>query len=276
MSCPNILTVDVEDWYHVCGPESAADVPSGEWRVQRNVELLVGLLDEYGQKATFFMLGSVAENNPELASLICSRGHEIASHGYSHRLASALTPDEFREELTRTRRILEQQTGQRPIGYRAPQWSLSTQMPWVFDILKAEGYRYDSSLNPLPFIGNPSGSRMGYRLEGAGQGMWEIPPLVTAGGICNLPTGGGWGFRFFPLSMICRSIDALNRLSHPAVIYLHPREVETDGPKVEMPLFRRFYTYGPNTSVVPRLKALFSKYRFITVKEQIDSWQRAS
>jgi polysaccharide deacetylase family protein (PEP-CTERM system associated) len=274
MLCTNILTIDVEDWWHVCDPDDSVVRPRSEWRVRPNLELLLNLLDENSHKATFFMLGSVAEGDPQLAPLICSRGHEIASHGYSHRLVSALSPDEFHDEISRTSLILERQTGRRPIGFRAPQWSLSESMSWAFDILREEGFSYDSSLNPLPFVGNPTGSRTAYRLEG--NGLWEIPPLVTPSWFCNLPTGGGWGFRFFPLSIICRSIDALNRDAHPAVMYLHPRELEIDGPKVNMSIFRSFYTYGPNTSAVPRLMDLFSRYRFFTIKEQIELWQRAS
>jgi polysaccharide deacetylase family protein (PEP-CTERM system associated) len=276
LCCSNILTVDVEDWYHICGPDAVSSVPRAQWRVRHNVEQLLELLAGSGHKATFFMLGSVAENVPELAPLISSQGHEIASHGYSHRVVTSLTPDEFRDELLCTERILEQQTGQRPIGYRAPQWSLSECTPWAFEILREAGYRYDSSLNPLPFVGNRAGSRKAYQLEGAGQGLWEIPPLVTTSRLCNLPTGGGWGFRFFPLSIICRSIDRLNKDSHPAVLFLHPRELEADGPRLELPLFQSFYTYGPGTSVVHRLKELFKRYRFTTIKEQIDLWQRAS
>ena len=276
MCCSNILSVDVEDWYHICGPDAVSALPRTQWRVRHNVELLLELLAESRQSATFFMLGAVAESHPELAPLICSHGHEIASHGFSHRLVTDLTPDEFCDELLRTERILEQQTGQRPVGYRAPQWSLSEKMPWAFEILREAGYRYDSSLNPLPFVGNPAGRRSAYQLEGAGQGLWEIPPLVTTSGLCNLPTGGGWGFRFFPLTMICRSINRLNKDSHPAVLYLHPRELEADGPRVDLPFFRSFYTYGTRTSAVPRLKELFKRYRFTTMKEQIDLWQRAS
>jgi peptidoglycan-N-acetylglucosamine deacetylase len=135
-----VLTVDVEDWYHVCAPGGAAPVPPREsWRVRCNLEKILALLDECCQKATFFMLGSVAEIDPSLAPMISSAGHEIASHGYSHRLVSDLTPQQFREELQLTEQIIMQQTGQRPLGYRAPQWSLSEQAGWAFVILREQG-----------------------------------------------------------------------------------------------------------------------------------------
>jgi polysaccharide deacetylase family protein (PEP-CTERM system associated) len=273
----NVLTVDVEDWYHVCGSGGTRPVPPrGSWRVHRNLEKILALLDEHGQKATFFMLGSVVETDPALAPMICSAGHEVASHGYSHRLVSDLTPQQFRGELQLTERILMEQTGQRPIGYRAPQWSLSERNGWAFAILREQGYRYDSSLNPLLFVGNSRGSRTPYRLEGEGAGLWEIPPMVTRSWMGNLPTGGGWGFRFFPFKMICTTIEALNCRHHPAVLYLHPREVDPAGPRLDLPSLKRFVSYGTRTDAAPRLSELFRRYRFITLKELIDKWQYVS
>ena len=261
----------------MCGAGAGQTVPPREsWRVRQNLERILALLDEQGQKATFFMLGSVAESDSTLASSICSAGHEIASHGYSHRLASDLTPQQFCEELQLTERILLEQTGQRPIGYRAPQWSLTEQAGWAFAALQEQGYRYDSSLNALPLVGNPRGSRVPYRLEGEGAGLWEIPPMVTGSPIGNLPTGGGWGFRFFPFRMICATINALNRADHPAVLYLHPREVDPGGPRLDLPGLKRFASYGTRTDAAPRLRELLRRYRFITLKEMVDKWEHVS
>jgi hypothetical protein len=153
---------------------------------------------------------------------------------------------------------------------------LSEKTDWAFAILREQGYRYDSSLTPLPFAGNFRGSRTAYRLEGKGEGMWEIPPMVTRSWIGNLPTGGGWGFRFFPFWMICSTIEALNLRNHPAVLYLHPREVDPAGPRLELPYLKRFVSYGTRTDAAPRLSELFRRYRFITLKELVDEWQHAS
>jgi polysaccharide deacetylase family protein (PEP-CTERM system associated) len=272
-----ILTVDVEDWFHVCGTGRDTLIPPPEtWRVRQNLEKILALLAEHAQKATFFILGSVAERDASLAPMICSAGHEIASHGYSHRLVTDMTPQQFRDELLETERILNVQTGQKPIGYRAPQWSLSEQSGSAFATLKDLGYRYDSSLNPLPLVGNPRGSRIPYRLVGEGNGLWEFPPLVASTRFGNLPSGGGWGFRFFPLQMICGSIDELNRSGHPAVLYLHPREVDPDGPRLELPFLKQFASYGTRTDVTPRLRELFRRYRCSTLKELVDEWQTVS
>jgi polysaccharide deacetylase family protein (PEP-CTERM system associated) len=235
------------------------------------------LLEEHGQKATFFMLGSVAENGPALAPMICSAGHEIASHGYSHRLVTDLTPQQFRDELQLTERILVEQTGHPVIGYRAPRWSLSEKKTgWAFAILREEGYRYDSSLTPLPFAGNFRGSRSPYRLGGGESGLWEIPPMVTRSCLGNLPTGGGWGFRFFPFWMIRATIEEFNSRHHPAVLYLHPREVDPDGPRLDLPALKRFVSYGTRTDAAPRLSELFRCYKFITLKELVDEWTHVS
>ena len=222
------------------------------------------------------MLGSVAKNEPDLAPMICSAGHEIASHGYSHHLVTDLTPQQFRDELQLTGRILLEQTGQRPVGYRAPQWSLKESNVWAFAALCDQGYHYDSSLNPLPFVGNPRGNRTPYELEGEGAGLWEIPPMVTGSWLGNLPTGGGWGFRFFPFRTICTTIEALNRRQQPAVLYLHPREVDPAGPRLDLPPLKRFVSYGNRTDAVPRLRELFRRYRFITLKELVHQWRHAS
>lgn len=273
----NVLTVDVEDWYHVCGVSGAAAVPPREsWRVRDNLLKILALLAEHGRKATFFILGSVAENDPSLAPLIFSAGHEIASHGYSHALVSDLTPAQFLDELQHTERILAAQTGVRPVGYRAPQWSLSKKTGWAFAILREQGYLYDSSLNPLPFVGDRNGSRTAYRLTGEGAGLWEIPPMVTRSWIGNLPTGGGWGFRFFPFGIICTTIEAFNRENSPAVLYLHPREVDPDGQRLSLPPLKSFAAYGTKADASHRLSELLRRYRFITLKELVTEWQPAS
>lgn len=269
----NSLTIDLEDWYHVCGTGKVAAVPPrGTWRVQRNLEKILSLLRKYDQRATFFILGSVAESNPALAPMIASAGHEVASHGFSHKLVAELSPEQFLGELKLTEEILASQTGQKPVGFRAPQWSLSERTPWAFAILRKEGYLYDSSLNPLPFIGNRKGSRTPFILE---NGIVEFPPMVTPSFAGNLPTGGGWGFRFFPFGMICGTIEVLNRMEQPAVLYIHPRELDPDGPRLELPFLKRFVSYGSRADATPRLEALLCRYRFMPLKDMVVSCQSA-
>lgn len=272
----NALTVDVEDWYHVCGVDLPADIPRRSGRAVRNVDAILVLLERHDCRATFFMLGSLAESEPGLAPRIAAAGHEVASHGWSHQVVPLLTRDQFREELQRTSALLELQTGQRPVGYRAPQWSLSSDTPWAFSVLRDEGFCYDSSLNPLAFVGNPRGCRVPYPLSGEGAGLWEIPPMVTPSLLGNLPTGGGWGFRLFPFGMIKRTIERCNHEHCPAVLYLHPREVDPCGPRLDISPAKRFVSYGTRSDASPRLELLLQRFRFTTLKELVDSWQSVS
>jgi polysaccharide deacetylase family protein (PEP-CTERM system associated) len=265
----------VEDWFHVCGLHREPDIRFNQWRVLRNTEKVLSLLAEYGVKSTFFVLGSVAEKLPELVPLIADAGHEIASHGYSHTLVTRLDTHRFRDELRRTGDIIGAQCGHWPVGYRAPQWSLGNSVPWAFDILFEEGYLYDSSLNPLPFVGIGTGSRIPFMRPAGAGGILEIPPMVTPAFFGNLPTGGGWGFRFFPMKMIRGTIKRLNNGGAPAVLYLHPRELDPGGPRLGLSPLRTFAVYGPRIDAGNKLKLLLGRFRFGTLRELVDQWQTA-
>lgn len=271
----NVLSVDVEEWFHVCGRDFGG-VRTGERRVGRNIGRILDLLDDFRARATFFILGSLAETEDGLVSEIAGRGHEIASHGYSHALVSDLGPESFRDELRRTADILEGQCGRRPIGFRAPQWSLSRERtPWAFDILLEEGYHYDSSCSPLPFVGDRNGPRVPWRMKLERGDLWEVPPLVTPSIVGNLPTGGGWGFRFFPFALIEKTIRGLNSVGAPAVLFLHPRELDPEGPRLEMSRFREFVTYGPRTDAGTRVERLLGGFGFIPLGDMVRQWESA-
>lgn len=270
------LTIDVEDWYHVCGIGQQAVPSRHTWRVAQNVEKILALLEQNQCKATFFMLGSVAEEIPDLAPMIVAKGHEIASHGYSHTLLTNMDKHQFLDELQRTEQVLIDQTGCRPVGYRAPQWSVSPESPWVDELLVASGYLYDSSRNPLLFVGDPAAPRYPYRIDTPSGSLWEVPPLVTKQRFFSLPTGGGWGLRLFPLRLIAATIEAYLKDAAPAVLYLHPREIDPDGPRLQLPLFKRFLAYGMRTDATLRLSYLLQRFRFMTLEEMVRQWQPAS
>ena len=273
----NAFTIDVEEWYHVCGCDGIPPIPRSPRRVVPNVERILALLAEFGVRATFFVLGSVAEEEPSLVAMIAAAGHEVASHGYSHRLVADLGPELFRDELRRTGDILERQSGRRPVGFRAPQWSISaTATPWALAILREEGYRYDSSCTPLPIVGDARGPRVPFVVETPAGPLLEIPPMVTPSVLGNLPTGGGWGFRFFPLAMIAGTVAGLNAAGKPAVIYLHPREMEPDGPRLRLSLVREFAAYGPRTNPERRLRHLLQRFSFGTLRQLEEQWEPAS
>ena len=271
------ITVDVEDWYHVCGHELLADSVLDQERVAVATSVVLDLLSSCGVRGTFFMLGSVALQHPDLAPRITAAGHELASHGWSHRLVSELSPQEFGDELLQTADLLERQTGQRPIGFRAPRWSLSRKTtPWAFEILVQQGYQYDSSLTPLALIGDPRGPRGPHRIMTAAGGLWELPPLVTPTLFGNLPTGGGWGFRSLPGRLISRTMQSYHQQGLPGVLFVHPRELDPQGPRLPLGMLREFVTYGPHSSAAGRLEALLQGFSFKPLRELVDTWQTAS
>jgi polysaccharide deacetylase family protein (PEP-CTERM system associated) len=271
----NALTIDLEDWYHCCCTVTGPVVPPDQRRVRQNTELILGLLAECRVKATFFVLGSVALQDPSLIPMIAAQGHEISSHGFSHTLVPLLGPELFRDEVRRTAEIIARQAGCLPAGFRAPQWSLGPDTPWALDILQQEGYRYDSSYNPLPFVGNRRGPRSPFLIETAAGAILELPPMVTPSPIGNLPTGGGWGFRFFPLALIRSTVQKLNDAGKPALLYLHPREMEAFGPRLPLSPLLSFASYGPRTDAAQRLRELLQDFNFQTLRELAATWESA-
>ncbi|KAF0219604.1 MAG: polysaccharide [Geobacteraceae bacterium] len=271
----NAITIDVEEWFHVCKVDVEPVIPVSGRRVRQNIERILTLLAAFEVKATFFVLGSVAEEEPALVPMIAAAGHEIASHGYSHRLVGQLGPGRFRDEIRRTGSILERQAGYRPVGFRAPQWSLSRAMPWAFDILKEEGYLYDSSLNPLLFVGDPHGPRAPFKVETGGGSIFEIPPMVTSLPFINIPSGGGWGFRLFPPAVVSWTMRRLNKAGNPAVLYLHPREMDACGPRLKLSPLESFAVYGPRSDAAGRLNHLLQRFSFVTLRQLVESWESA-
>ena len=266
--CFAVLTVDLEDWYHVCGQAMPLAAPQ-QSRVMQATSSVLALLQQAGVKATFFVLGAVAEQFPQLIVQIAAQGHEIASHGWSHTPVTELTPAAFKDELERTSHLLQQLTGQRPYGFRAPRWSLSrSATPWAFELLARLGYRYDSSLTPLALIGDPKGPKGPYCVETSSGRLWEVPPLVTSTWWGNLPTGGGWGFRFFPLQLISATMRTYLRNQQPAILFVHPRELDPTGPRLALGRMREFVTYGTRRSAAGRLGQLLQTLQFRTMAEQ--------
>ena len=270
------FTVDVEDWFHVCGVDLPSSVRRDQWRVVETTERLLKLFKELGIRGTFFMLGFVAAAEPELAPRIAAHGHEVASHGYSHRPLYDLTPEQFIEEISRTAELIARQTGCKPVGYRAPQWSLGKQTPWAFEILAREGYLYDSSCSPLPFIGDPSGLIHPHIITTTSNNLWEIPPMVTPVPFINLPCGGGWGLRTFPMSTVLRGISIAHSGGNPAVLFLHPREIDPDGPRLKLPIVKSFAVYGPRIDITNRIRLLAATGSSVPLREMVASWQSAS
>ena len=273
----NAFSIDVEDYFQVGA--FAKTISPKDWdtwtpRVVDNTKRMLDLLDSAPQpvKATCFVLGWVAERFPTLVPEIVQRGHEIASHGYGHQLVYSLTENEFREDVRTTRKMLQNQSGQPVLGYRAPSFSIGKRTPWAHRVLVEEGYTYDSSVFPIyhDLYGTPDAPREIHTIQTEAGAIAEFPPAVITRLGKNIPTGGGGYFRFFPYFITARWLKEINRLDKPFVFYIHPWEIDPDQPKIPgAPLKSRFRHYLNLKHTADRLKKLFREFSFTTVQEVI-------
>jgi len=271
----NAMTIDVEDYFHVSVFDGL--VPRHAWegmesRVCANTERLLAIFEETNVEATFFILGWVAERFPWLVRRIAEQGHEIASHGYGHRLVYDLTPKAFRADVRRAKDLLEQTAGRRVCGYRAPSYSVTPRSLWALDVLIDEGYRYDASIFPIHHdrYGIPISPRQPYVLHRTAP-LVEAPGSTVRCGPFNLPIGGGGYFRILPYAWTRWGIRRLNqREQRPAIFYLHPWEIDPDQPRLRAPALGRFRHYFNLDRTEPRLRALLRDFRFATMMALLD------
>lgn len=266
----NVLSIDVEDWFHLFDAENnftISDWHQLESRVEINTRKILNILEEHdGVKATFFVLGWIAEQFPQLVLEIKHHGHEIASHGYGHQLIYKQTPDEFRIDIAKSKLILESIVQQHILGYRAPAYSIKNESRWALDIIKEVGFVYDSSIfSAARWYGGLKGEPI-YPYQYP-SGLWEFPISMIKFLRINIPFSGGGYFRFFPYSFIKKAIKSINNNQKPVVIYLHPREVDVLHPKFDMPLHRRFRCYVNLHSTEKKLHALLSDFKFAPIRE---------
>jgi len=272
----NAMTIDVEDYFQVSafdGAVSREAWDSHPLRVVANTRRLLGLFDEFGVKATFFVLGWVAERCPGLVAEIAAAGHELASHGHGHRLVYELTPDAFREDVRRAKRTIEDQSGQVVRGYRAPSYSITRQSLWALDVLLDEGYTYDTSIFPIRHdrYGIPDAPRHAHALRRSAGLLLEAPPSTVRVGSVNLPVAGGGYFRLLPYRWTQWGIRRINRHEgQPAVFYLHPWEIDPDQPRIRASALSRFRHYRNLGQTEPRLRRLLSEFRFAPLARLVD------
>lgn len=269
----NALTIDVEDYFQVAALAEAVrrdDWDSMEYRVEANTDLLLGLLDQYNTRATFFTLGWVAERSPELVRRIRAAGHEVASHGYSHQLIYNQTPDVFREETRRSKAILEDILGEPVTGYRAASYSITARSRWALDILAEEGFTWDSSIFPVHHdrYGMPDAPRWPYRLKtDNGHELAEFPLSTLKLPGYTLPIAGGGYFRLFPYWFSQWGLGSINRQGRPFVFYLHPWEVDPEQPRLEVKWLSRFRHYNNLDLCEARLNRLLQRFDFAPMGE---------
>ncbi len=271
----NAMSIDVEDYFHVSvfdGIVPRSMWPDMESRVVRNTERLLDIFDEFEVRSTFFVLGWVGERHPDLVNRIAQRGHEVASHGYAHRLVYDQTRKTFREDVRRAKGLLEEASGRQVLGYRAPSYSITPRSLWALDVLIEEGYQYDSSIFPIRHdrYGIPVSDRRPYRIERKSGYLIEVPGSTTQVGPLNLPVAGGGYFRILPYWWTRWGIDRVNRLEHrPAVFYLHPWEIDPDQPKLDAGRLGRFRHYRNLPDTERRLRQLLSDFQFDTVERLV-------
>ena len=269
----NAMTVDVEDYFHVSAFDGV--VPRSRWetlecRVERNTDRLLALFSETGIKATFFVLGWVAERYPALVSRIAEQGHEVASHGFAHRLVYDLTPAAFRDDIRRSKALLEQASGAAVEGYRAPSYSVTPRSLWALDVLIDEGFTYDASIFPIHHdrYGIPLSPRHPYWLNRASGSIIEAPASTVRWGVLNFPVAGGGYFRILPYGWTRWGISRINRAERrPAIFYMHPWEIDPDQPRLSGGLLSRFRHYRNLDKTEDRLRRLMADFQFAPMND---------
>lgn len=242
----NALTVDVEEWFHICGvggplaPDRWDRLPS---RVVLTTRLLLDDLAAAGVRATFFVLGWVATRHPDLVRDIRDAGHEIGSHGFSHTRVYELSAQAFVEELRTSRDAVVAAGAPAPTSFRAPEWSINARCPWAPEYLVREGYPVDASMAPLRLVGDVEGPRAPHVRQTAAGPLLELPPLVADRFGQVMPLGWGWGLRMSSSRRVLRTIEQTNRRGVPAILTVHPWEIDPEPPVVTLPPRLRFAHY---------------------------------
>ncbi|MBM3245462.1 MAG: DUF3473 domain-containing protein [Candidatus Omnitrophica bacterium] len=273
----NLISVDLEDWYTSAYLKNYVYKGSCSPRIIEAAEPILELFAKRKIRATFFILGSIAEHNTGLIKRIAGSGHEIASHGYSHTPLWKLSPASFKEEIVRTSDILEGISGARPVGFRAPCASIDQSTSWAIDILEEEGFHYDSSIFPMrtPLYGVNKAPVAPYAVasgdilkKDAKAKIIEIPFSIMRLGLFSIPCTGGFYGRIIPYPALHYLLRTVNK-SRPVNFYFHPWETYPDIPRIRAPLFNRFVSYFNTKQYLSKIDRLLGSFDFITFEEFI-------
>lgn len=273
----NAMTVDVEDYFHVAALAQSIDRSqwsSMEYRAEQSTQRLLRVFERAGIKATFFVLGWVAKRSPQLVREIHRAGHEIASHGMSHKLVFDQTPEEFASETYESKALLEDITGERVLGYRASTYSITRRSLWALDILHEAGFAYDSSIFPIRHdtYGIPDAPVTPGRISTPkGASILEFPMSTAPMLGLKIPVSGGGYFRLLPYWLTRRGLMTLNRLERPFIFYLHPWEVDPEQPRIRAGWKSRLRHYTNLDRCEARLCRLIEEFRFAPVREVLRS-----
>jgi polysaccharide deacetylase family protein (PEP-CTERM system associated) len=265
----NAISVDVEDYFHV--EAFAKTIATEQWaafqcRVEKNVDLILELMARHGTRATFFVLGWVAEKVPRLVPKIAGAGHEIGCHGYAHQHIGRQTPEVFRQDLRKAIQLLAGQAQKPILSYRAPTFSITRKTLWAMEILVEEGIRIDSSIFPVhhDLYGMPESDRFPH-WRGK---IFEFPPASIRIAGRNFGVAGGGYLRLLPYGFTRRVIRNINDAEHqPAMVYFHPWELDPDQPRIVAPLRSRLRHYTNLRGMQKKIERLLEDFRFGTVVE---------
>lgn len=270
----NALSVDVEDYFHVLAFADIVDPASWrgrECRIPRNIDRLLAIFADAGVRSTFFTLGWVAKYYPAVIRSIVRAGHELASHGYEHKLAYTQSRTEFREDVLRTKHLLEDVSGSEVIGFRAASFSIDNRNLWAFDVLQDCGYLYSSSINPIRHdnYGMRDAPRFAFRI---GEGDFlELPMTTVRIGSANFPAAGGGFFRLAPYHVFRWAVRRVNAEQQPAIFYFHPWEIDPEQPRMRGARLRSHFRHYLNLSrMEPRLARLLRDFSWNTMERVFD------
>ena len=271
----NALTVDVEDYYHVSAFESVVGFDnweSQESRVKDNVDKVLEIFARQEIHATFFVLGWVGEHFPDVVRVIHKGGHEIATHGYAHRLIYSQTPEGFKSDVKRSLDVIQDIIGEKVIGYRAPSFSITKKSLWAIEILESCGLKYDSSICPAsPMVhsryGLPGAPTGPYQIR---PGFWEFPVTTFRLLGRDLPVGGGGWLRHYPFKMTQWGLRRVNGEGRPALVYLHPWELDPEQPRLNGTPWSKFIHYRNLDKTADRLQSLCQDFQFTCIRDILD------
>jgi polysaccharide deacetylase family protein (PEP-CTERM system associated) len=255
----NVFTVDVEEWFHICGV--GGELHADRWvalpsRVELTTRLVLDLLDEADVRATFFVVGWVAQRHPRLIQDIVSAGHEIGSHSYAHERAYDLGPARFTADLVDSVKALREVGTPRVQLFRAPEWSINDRSMWALDVLAEQGFVADASMAPVRLVGRTDFPRYPHKRVTSAGDLLEVPPLVADRLGQIMPMGWGWGLRMSSPRRVLHTIESVNKHGWPAVLTLHPWEIDPDPPNVTLPAGLRFAHYFRLRGFAQRLREI--------------------
>ena len=266
------LSFDIEEHFHVAAFDCAArrrHWESQESRVEHNTQVILDMLEKQGIKATMFVLGWVAERHTSLVRRMVEAGHELASHGYGHELITVQTPQIFRDDVRKAKKLLEDISGQPVLGYRAPTFSITKETEWALPILAEEGYQYDSSIVPIvhDYYGIPGANPAIHTLQTESGPLVEVPPSTCDLGGFKIPIAGGGYFRLFPYGLLHKLLRRVEAKGQPLIMYLHPWELDPDQPRMRGSFLSQFRHYLNLDKVQGRLGQLVQDFSFGPIQD---------